>query len=261
VASLDSQIDELYQLPLEQFTEKRNALAKNLSGSATTKVRHLLKPSVPVWAINQLYWHDRPTYNALVAASEKLRTAHRALLSGHKADIRKPEQVHRATIERALAKTIGLLEKGGLHASSAVADTIRRSLAALPTDEQPGRLTRPPEAAGFTLLTGIKPRPVPEAGPRGKRGRAPFLAPSAKKEPGPFFQADPANSEKARKAAERQQQKARREPARADAARLRAEAAAERTLKAARAAAERAANRLKEAQHRLSELEKKGAGP
>ena len=124
MASLDSQIDELYQLPLEQFTEKRNGLAKSLSGSAKTKVRHLLKPSVPVWAVNQLYWHDRPTYNALVDASDKLRAAHRALLSGHKADIRKPEQVHRGTIERALAKTIGLLEKGGLHASSAVGETI-----------------------------------------------------------------------------------------------------------------------------------------
>ena len=258
MASLDSQIDELYQLPLEQFTEKRNALAKNLSGSAKTKVRQLLKPSVPVWAINQLYWHDRPTYNALVDASDKLRAAHRTLLSGHKADIRKPEQVHRATIERALAKTIGLLEKGGLHASSAVGDTIRRSLAALPTDEQPGRLARPPEAAGFTLLTGIKPRPSPEPGPReaaGPKGPALRTANVGR------VLLDPAKSAKAGKAAERQQQNAQREQARADAARRRAEVAAERKLKAARAAAERAARRLKEAQHRLSELEKKGAGP
>jgi len=258
VASLDSQIDELYQLPLEQFTEKRNALAKSLSGSAKTKVRHLLKPSVPLWAVNQLYWHDRPTYNALVDASDKLRAAHRALLSGHKADIRKPEQVHRGAIERALAKTIGLLEKGGLHASSAVGDTIRRSLAALPTDEQPGRLARPPEAAGFTLLTGIKPRPIAEAGPKGAAGPK---GPALRTANVGRVLLDPAKSAKARKAAERQQQNAQREQARADAARRRAEVAAERKLKAARAAAERAASRLKEAQHRLSELEKKGAGP
>ena len=265
MASLDSQIDELYQLPLEHFTEKRNALAKNLSGSAKTEVRQLLKPSVPVWAVNQLYWRDRPTYNALVDASGKFRAAHRALLSGQKADIRKPEQVHRAAIERALAKTIGLLEKGGLHASSAAAETIRRSLAALPTDEQPGRLTRPPEAAGFSLLTGIKPRPTAEAGPKGPalRREAGPKGPALRTGPkGPALRTnDPAKAEKAQKAAERQQQAEQRKQARPETARRRAEAAAERTLKAARAAAERAANRLKEAQHRLSELEKKGAGP
>jgi septin family protein len=37
---------------------------------------------------------------------------------------------------------------------------VRRTLAALPTVERPGRLTREPPPAGFSLLTGVKPRPV-----------------------------------------------------------------------------------------------------
>ena len=83
---LDPKIDALYQLPLEQFTQKRNALAKELSGESKTQVKFLTKPPLPIWAVNQLYWHDRPTYNALIDASEKLRAAHRSALSGRKAD-------------------------------------------------------------------------------------------------------------------------------------------------------------------------------
>ncbi len=53
----DSKIDALYQLPLEQFTEKRNALAKELSGTAGKQVKFLAKPPAPIWAVNQLYWN------------------------------------------------------------------------------------------------------------------------------------------------------------------------------------------------------------
>ena len=63
---LDSRIDELYKLPLDEFTKARNALAKTLSGTDKASVASLAKPSVAMWAVNQLYWQDAPTYNALV---------------------------------------------------------------------------------------------------------------------------------------------------------------------------------------------------
>ncbi len=59
-----------------------------------------------------------------------------------------------------MAKALGLLETSQGHVSDAARETIRTTLAALPNDEEPGRLTRAPEAAGFSLLTGIKPRPA-----------------------------------------------------------------------------------------------------
>ena len=155
----DSKIDALYQLPLEQFTEKRNALAKELSGAPRKQIKFLTKPPLPIWAVNQLYWKDRPAYNALVDASEKLRAAHKAALAGHKADTRKAEQVHRAALEQAVVTTIRLLESRG-PVSDVARATVREALAALPNDEQPGRMTRTPEAAGFSLLTGIKPSVV-----------------------------------------------------------------------------------------------------
>ena len=81
-SKLESQIDELYQLPLDEFTNARNALAKTLSGSDKKTVASLVKPSVAMWIVNQLYWQDPATYKALVDASEKLRAAHRAALNG-----------------------------------------------------------------------------------------------------------------------------------------------------------------------------------
>jgi hypothetical protein len=157
----DQKVDALFQLPLDQFTKQRNALAKELAGETKKHVRFLAKPPLPIWAVNQLYWHDRPTHNALIDASEKLRAAHKAALSGRKADIRKAEAVHHAAVEAAIARTVALVDQSQGRLSDAARDTIRKTLTALPTDEQPGRLTRAPEAAGFSLLTGIPLKHIP----------------------------------------------------------------------------------------------------
>lgn len=233
---LDSRVDALYQLPIDQFTEQRNALAKELSGASRKQVKFLAKPPLPIWAVNQLFWKDRPTHNALIDASERLRAAHRSALSGHKADIRKPEQLHRAALENAVAKTVGLLEQSHGSVSDAARETIRKALGALPNDEEPGRLTRVPEAAGFSLLTGIKPRTVePE---RPSRKVAEEHRPSAKG-------ATRANAEQARAERRREERAAR--------AREEAVAIAERDLRRARKAAEQARFRV---QTLASELER-----
>ena len=157
---LEPKIDELYALPLDAFTQARNALAKTLSGNDKKDIASLVKPSVAMWVVNQLYWQDAPTYKALVDASEKLRAAHRAALNGRKVDTSKPDELHRTTLEKAFAKAAALAQKHGMSLTDTVRDAVRRTLAALPTDEAPGRLTREPGPVGFSLLTGIKPRQV-----------------------------------------------------------------------------------------------------
>jgi hypothetical protein len=158
--TLDPKIDELYALPLDAFTNARNALAKTLSGNGKKDIASLVKPSLAMWVVNQLYWRDAPTYKALVDASEKLRAAHRAALNGRKVDTSKPDELHRTTLEKAFAKAATLAQKNGLTLTDTVRDAVRRTLAALPTDEAPGRLTREPGPVGFSLLTGIKPRQI-----------------------------------------------------------------------------------------------------
>jgi hypothetical protein len=154
---VDTQIDELYKLPLADFTKARNTLAKALDGADRKEVAALAKPSLPAWIVNQLYWHDAPSYRALVDASEKLRAAHRAALSGRNADTRKPDELHRTTIEKALTRALALADKRGVAVSDAARDALRRTLSALPVDEPAGRITHEPPAAGFSLLTGVKP--------------------------------------------------------------------------------------------------------
>ena len=61
-AKLETQIDELYAQPLHEFTKARNALAKTLSGQDKNAIASLVKPSLAMWVVNQLYWQDAPTY-------------------------------------------------------------------------------------------------------------------------------------------------------------------------------------------------------
>ena len=163
---LDPQIDELYKLPLDEFTKARNALAKTMSGNDKKDIASLVKPSLAMWVVNQLYWQDAPTYKALVDASEKLRAAHRAALNGRKVDTSKADELHRTTLEKAFAKAGVVAQKTGVALTDTVRDAVRRTLAALPTDEVPGRLTREPAPVGFSLLTGIKPRAIENDRPK-----------------------------------------------------------------------------------------------
>ena len=78
---LDAEIDRLYQLPLAEFTGARNELAKQ-PGKRGAEIKALAKPPVAAWGVNQLYWHRRPEYDALVDAAQELRRAHAAVLAG-----------------------------------------------------------------------------------------------------------------------------------------------------------------------------------
>lgn len=175
---LAPQIDELYTLPLDAFTHARNALAKTLSGNDKKDIAALVKPSLAMWVVNQLYWQDAPTCKALIDASEKLRDAHRAALNGRKVDTSKADQLHRTTLEKAFAKATAIAQKKGISLTATARDAVRRTLAALPTDETPGRLTREPPPVGFSLLTGIKPRSIDTNPPKRSEKEKPRAAPT-----------------------------------------------------------------------------------
>ena len=161
---LESEIDRLYQLPLEEFTKARNHLAKGLTGSTAQRVKSLAKPSLPAWGVNQLYWQARPTYAALIDAAERLRGAQRAVLEGRSTDVGKAQDVHRTALRAGTEKAAAILMSAGRPASSGTLDVIRRTLDALPKqNEAPGRLTQALEPGGFELLTGITLR-APAAG-------------------------------------------------------------------------------------------------
>lgn len=156
MAQLDDEIDRLYQLPASEFVAARNALAKQAGPGAAT-VKSLEKPNAPAWAVNQLYWTRRKTFDRLMDAANKLRTAHSQLLSGKKADVAAAEAVHRDALRAAVAEVRDILSQAGDPATNATMTAVTDTLQALPGPERPGRLVRPLKPRGFEALAGLVP--------------------------------------------------------------------------------------------------------
>src|SRR5262245_36577727 len=160
----DSPVDRLYQLPLSEFVSARNALAKE-SGADAAGIRSLQKPSVPAWAVNQLYWQRRDVYDDLIARAQDLRATHDATLSGKRADLRGASRAHEDAVEAALKATLSVLAGDGQPVTEATKQAVATTLRGLPADEPPGRLTRQLQPRGFEMLAGALPggtaRPAP----------------------------------------------------------------------------------------------------
>lgn len=155
---LESEIDRLYQLPLGEFTAARNALAKTLNGDAARQLKALSKPSVPAWAVNQLYWQAKPTYAALIRATERLRAAHRTVLEGRKADLKAAEGAHQAALRKAFHEVTAILDRSGEKPSAVTLEGVTQTLKGLPSEAAPGRLTQTLKPAGFEILAGLTAR-------------------------------------------------------------------------------------------------------
>jgi hypothetical protein len=160
--ALDRQIDELYQLPLGEFTAARNALAKTVGGADASLVKRLEKPTVVPWAINQLYWRDRVAWDRLMKSGAALRTAQIAALEGKKADVRKAGEAHRKALAESVERAPELAAehdaKPGPEPLSRMLEALSISAAPLP---HPGRLTDIVQPAGFEALTGVTPQASP----------------------------------------------------------------------------------------------------
>lgn len=151
-AAADEAIDQLYQLPLDEFTAARNALAKDSGDSA---IKKLEKPNLAAWAVNQLYWRERKLYDEVVKTSVQVRTAYRQMLSGKSADVKAADAFHAEAMRRAKEAIRGMLEAEGNAASDAVMTPVTETLDALPTTDTPGRLIKPLRRTGFEALEGV----------------------------------------------------------------------------------------------------------
>ena len=156
MSALDAKIDDLYKLPLGEFTGARNALAKSLSKDEAKLVKALEKPTVVPWAVNQVYWRARSTYDRLMKSGEKLRTAQIAALEGRAGDVRAAGEAHRRAIADAVAEGERLsAEAGAKPGADALARTFESLSLATTAPKAPGRLTEALQPAGFEALAGL----------------------------------------------------------------------------------------------------------
>ena len=179
--SLDDDLDRLYRLPPSEFIAERNALAKR-AGDRGQEIRALPKPTLPVWAVNQLHWREPAVYQALVESSENLRATHRAVLEGRKGDVRAAGREHETALDAAIKAALAIAGEDGTPPSDAAKQTIATTLRSLPAADSPGRLRQALTPGGFEMLAAFPaggrvvpaaPTPAKPAAKPGKGGPQP----------------------------------------------------------------------------------------
>lgn len=250
---LKDEVDELFKLPLAEFTDARNALAKRLkqtgrAGDANL-VKTLAKPSISAWTVNQLYWNHRSAFDRLLAAGQRFHKAQTSGAAGKLADLRGSLDARREALTHLSELAESLLSDAGHNPSP---ETIRRITTTLEgvsahasPDDGPtlGRLTHDVDPPGFELLASFIP-----AGGTTKVNAAPARASST-----------PATTTSQQKAARDREEKRRAEQTRQvriAAAKVSLQAA-KRSLVAARARAQSLESAHKKANAEVKDAEKR----
>jgi hypothetical protein len=150
-------VDELYGLPLEEFTEARNKLVRHLQDrgdkESAKQVRSLRKPSLGAWAVNQLARRHPDELRELMDLRDKLA-------SGDASAFRSASTEQRKLVASLTEHARPILEEAGHPASRSTMDAISKTLLAGGTEAErdlilSGRLTRELAPSGFEGLPGL----------------------------------------------------------------------------------------------------------
>jgi hypothetical protein len=151
-------IDDLFALPLDEFTSTRNALAKQLKqagdAEAAEQVRSLAKPSVSAWTVNQLARREPEAVRSLLNVASRLRSAQERSLKGDRtADELRAAQAEERELIRDLARRAeGVLREAGRPASGTTLERVSSLLRA----SREGRLIGDVEVSGFDAFAGME---------------------------------------------------------------------------------------------------------
>lgn len=228
--------NHLYGLPLERFTDERNALAKRLRQDGRreegAEVAKLRKPSVAAWAVNQLVRTQKRDVDALLAAGDALQKAQDDVLGG-RADagaLRRAADAERAALDALTAAARGLLSSEGHELAPAKLEQVSETLHAAAIDEQARAQVRDATLVRELRHVGLGPSGAIPAPPRTRR----------RSQPGDSGQAQAQAEAEARAAARQAVAAARRRRERA-----------ERAVRAATERRDRAAEQLRDAEEQL----------
>ena len=159
--TIDNDIDALFRLSLAEFIDARKTLAARLKKEGRAEmadsVKALSKPSISVWAVNQLYWRHRDAFDRLVAAGQRFRRAHtsRTAKAGElneALDARREALNHLSDLASSLLREAG--NNPGLETMRRITTTLEAISAypVLPDDQAFGRLTKDLDPPGFESL-------------------------------------------------------------------------------------------------------------
>jgi hypothetical protein len=150
-SAYDNAFAELYRAPFDKFVAERKRLAAELRASGDSagaaRLSNVTRPPISAWAVNQLFWQDRKTFDDLFKTAERLRDA--AL------DPRATE-AHRDVIAKLRNRAVKLLTGAGKAAGESTLRRVTSTLTALAAigsfdPDPPGALKGDRDPPGFDV--------------------------------------------------------------------------------------------------------------
>jgi hypothetical protein len=174
-------VDQLYGLPLDEFTRARDELARQVrqEGDATRagEIKQLRKPSVPAWVVNQLARQRELDMQRLLRAGEQLAGAQVGAMRGESGDTFLEARRDEQRALEALAEGATEILAGAGRGAAALDRVLATLRAGSLTEDgrallKSGRLTEELEPPGFEALAGLDiPTPPPRPAPKPAEAR------------------------------------------------------------------------------------------
>ncbi|GAB3196778.1 hypothetical protein GCM10027062_06800 [Nocardioides hungaricus] len=150
--------DELYGLPLTEFTPARDAKAKQLKGTdLAAPVKALRKPSLAAWVVNLLVRRETEQVDQVLAVGEALRTAQDAMSGQELRELTKQRRQLTAAVTTQARRTA---REEGARVTDAVADQVEATLTAAMVDAECARAVRSGLLVAALTTTGLEPADV-----------------------------------------------------------------------------------------------------
>lgn len=194
--------DQLYGLPLADFTPARDALVKEHKSDKAfaARIKALKKPSLAAWVVDLLVRRDAPQVEQVLAVGAALRDA-QANLDGD--ELRALTRQRRQLTAAVTTQARGLAHDEGVKVTQAVADQVEGTLTAAMVDEGAAAAVRSGLLVAALSATGVGPADIADA--LAVPEAAGFVAVPRSAEPPPrpdlHVVPDPEADEKARRAA------------------------------------------------------------
>jgi len=153
--------EQLYGLPLGEFTAARDAMAKERRGTELgAAVKRLRKPTTAAWVVDLLVRHETDQIDQVLAVGEALREAATGMDA---AQLRQLTAQRRQLTAAVTTRARGLAREHGLRVTSQVADQVEATLTAAMIDAGAGRAVRSGLLVAPLAATGVGELDVTDA--------------------------------------------------------------------------------------------------
>ncbi|MDI6908921.1 hypothetical protein [Nocardioides sp.] len=147
--------DELYGLPLRDFTPARDVRAKELKGTDLAKqVKALRKPSVAAWVVNLLVRRESEQVEQVLSVGAALREAQASMSGDALRELTRQRRQLTAAVTTQARRTA---REEGTKVTDAVADQVEATLTAAMVDADCAKAVRSGMLVAALATTGLEP--------------------------------------------------------------------------------------------------------